>query len=81
MLKSNLKIDNRFSLIGQVASQLKRIKSPNGIEHCQFLLEHRSIQQEAGLSRQAWVLKWLVQVSGNNQINRKKLQSIIRLGM
>ncbi|GJH42263.1 primosomal replication protein N [Pasteurella canis] len=73
MLKSNLKIDNRFSLIGQVASQLKRIKSPNGIEHCQFLLEHRSIQQEAGLSRQAWC-KMLIQVSGNQLI--EKTQSI-----
>ncbi|AAK03263.1 TPA: primosomal replication protein N [Pasteurella multocida] len=73
MLKSNLNIDNRFSLIGIVASQPKRHQSPNGIYHCQFVLEHRSIQEEAGLSRQAWC-KMPVQMSGNQF--REKTQSI-----
>ncbi|HDR1021788.1 TPA: primosomal replication protein N [Pasteurella multocida] len=73
MLKSNLKIDNRFSLIGKVANQPKRTQSPNGIAHCQFLLEHSSIQEEAGLSRQAWC-KMPVQISGNQLI--EKTQSI-----
>ncbi|AKD38703.1 primosomal replication protein N [Pasteurella sp. P03HT] len=73
MLKSNLKIDNRFSLIGQVASQPKRMQSPSGIAHCQFLLEHRSTQEEAGLSRQAWC-KMPIQISGNQLI--EKTQSI-----
>ncbi|MXN88148.1 primosomal replication protein N [Pasteurella canis] len=73
MLKSNLKIDNRFSLIGIVANQPKRHQSPNGVRHCQFLLEHRSMQEEAGLSRQAWC-KMPVQISGNQLI--EKTQSI-----
>ncbi|TCJ98558.1 restart primosome assembly protein PriB [Volucribacter psittacicida] len=73
MLKSNLNIENRFSLIGQVASLPKRIKSPSGIEHCRFYLEHRSQQQEAGLMRQAWC-KMPIQVSGNQF--HQKTQSI-----
>ncbi|MCI7479615.1 primosomal replication protein N [[Pasteurella] aerogenes] len=73
MLKSNLTVSNRFSLVGQVADYPKRHKSPNGIEHCRFYLEHRSEQQEAGLSRQAWC-KMPIQVSGNALI--VKTQSI-----
>ena len=73
MLKSNLNIDNRFSLIGTVCQLPKRSKSPNGIAHCQFLLEHRSNQIESGLPRQAW-LKMPVQVSGNQFV--EKTQSI-----
>ena len=73
MLKSNLKIDNRFSVMGVVSQLPKRLKSPSGIEHCKFLLEHRSEQVESGLSRQAW-LTMPVQVSGNQLI--EKTQSI-----
>ena len=73
MLKSNLKINNRFSLIGTVCQLAKQNKSPNGIVHCQFWLEHRSEQVESGLSRQAW-LKMLIQISGNQLI--EKTQSI-----
>ena len=73
MLKSNLNIDNRLSIIGVVANNPKRRKSPNGIEHCQFLLEHRSSQQEANLMRQAWC-KMPVQISGNQLV--EKTQSI-----
>ena len=57
-----------------VVSQLpKRLKSPSGIEHCKFLLEHRSDQIESGFTRQAW-LKMPVQISGNQLI--EKTQSI-----
>ena len=73
MLKSNLKIDNRFSVMGVVSQLPKRLKSPSGIEHCKFLLEHRSEQIESGLTRQAW-LKMPVQISGNQLI--EKTQSI-----
>ena len=73
MLKSNLHIDNRFSLIGTVASQPKRNKSPNGVAHCRFLLEHRSEQKEANLTRQAWC-KMPIQISGNQFV--EKTQSI-----
>ena len=73
MLKSNLKIDNRFSVMGVVSQLPKRLKSPSGIEHCKFLLEHRSDQIEGGFTRQAW-LKMPVQISGNQLI--EKTQSI-----
>ncbi|MGF7433154.1 primosomal replication protein N [Pasteurella bettyae] len=73
MLKSNLKIDNRLSIVGVVSGQPKRSKSPNGIEHCRICLEHRSEQVEAGLARQAWC-KISVQFSGNQLI--QKTQSI-----
>lgn len=73
MLKSNSTIDNRFSLMGVVTQSPKRSKSPNGVEHCQFWLEHRSEKIESGLSRQAW-LKMSIQVSGNQLV--EKTQSI-----
>nr|WP_207628862.1 primosomal replication protein N [Photorhabdus cinerea] len=41
-------------LSGTVCKAPIRKVSPAGIPHCQFVLEHRSQQQEAGLSRQAW---------------------------
>lgn len=45
---------NRLVLTGTVCKVPIRKVSPSGIPHCQFVLEHRSIQQEAGFSRQAW---------------------------
>ncbi|MDO4626170.1 MAG: primosomal replication protein N [Pasteurellaceae bacterium] len=73
MLKSNLRIDNRVSLIGTVADLPKFTQSPNGIAHCRFYLEHRSEQNEAGFSRQAWC-KMPIQMSGNQF--KQKTQSI-----
>ena len=73
MLKSNLNVDNRLSLIGRVTELPKRTKSPNGIEHCRIWLEHRSEQTEAGLPRQAWC-KMPIQISGKQLI--QKTQSI-----
>ncbi|ACZ78210.1 MULTISPECIES: primosomal replication protein N [Dickeya] len=45
---------NRLVLSGTVCKTPIRKVSPSGIPHCQFVLEHRSVQEEAGLSRQAW---------------------------
>ncbi|BET79583.1 MULTISPECIES: primosomal replication protein N [Edwardsiella] len=45
---------NRLVLAGTVCKVPIRKVSPSGIPHCQFVLEHRSQQQEAGFSRQAW---------------------------
>ncbi len=78
MLKSNLKIDNRFSVMGVVSQLPKRLKSPSGIEHCKFLLEHCSDQIESGFTRQAW-LKMPVQISGNQLIEKlKALRSVVK---
>ncbi|HCK02978.1 MULTISPECIES: primosomal replication protein N [Serratia] len=45
---------NRLVLSGTVCKTPVRKVSPSGIPHCQFVLEHRSQQMEAGFSRQAW---------------------------
>ncbi|AYN27846.1 MULTISPECIES: primosomal replication protein N [Buttiauxella] len=45
---------NRLVLSGTVCKTPLRKVSPSGIPHCQFVLEHRSVQKEAGLDRQAW---------------------------
>ncbi|AHG20765.1 primosomal replication protein N [Chania multitudinisentens RB-25] len=45
---------NRLVLSGTVCKTPVRKVSPSGIPHCQFVLEHRSAQVEAGFSRQAW---------------------------
>ncbi|WP_315709470.1 primosomal replication protein N [Brenneria uluponensis] len=45
---------NRLVLSGTVCKTPIRKVSPSGIPHCQFVLEHRSTQKEAGFNRQAW---------------------------
>ncbi|MDW8844491.1 primosomal replication protein N [Erwinia sp. P7711] len=45
---------NRLTLSGTVCKTPMRKISPSGIPHCQFVLEHRSSQVEAGFTRQAW---------------------------
>ncbi|MDZ7277145.1 primosomal replication protein N [Pantoea eucrina] len=45
---------NRLRLSGTVCKTPVRKISPSGIPHCQFVLEHRSVQEEAGFHRQAW---------------------------
>ncbi|VFT75804.1 primosomal replication protein N [Klebsiella aerogenes] len=46
---------NRLELSGIICRTPLRKVSPSGIPHCQFVLEHRSVQEEAGFHRQAWV--------------------------
>ena len=55
---------NRLALSGTVCRAPLRKVSPSGIPHCQFVLEHRSVQEEAGFHRQAW-RQMPVNVSGN----------------
>jgi len=42
-------------LVGTVVKQPKTSTSPAGIKHCQFSIDHHSIQNEAGMNRQAFV--------------------------
>jgi len=42
-------------LVGTVVKQPKTSTSPAGIHHCQFSIDHHSIQNEAGMNRQAFV--------------------------
>lgn len=45
---------NRLVLSGTVFLEPVQKVSPSGITHCQFVLEHRSEQKEAGFNRLAW---------------------------
>ncbi|WP_077341029.1 primosomal replication protein N [Pseudocolwellia agarivorans] len=42
-------------LVGKVIKRPKISTSPAGIQHCQFSIDHHSIQNEAGMNRQAFV--------------------------
>lgn len=42
-------------LVGTVVKRPKTSTSPAGIQHCQFSIDHHSIQNEAGMNRQAFV--------------------------
>jgi primosomal replication protein N len=46
---------NQLVLSGTVCKTPKYNQSPAGIQHCQFVLEHRSTQIEAGMERQSYV--------------------------
>ncbi|MFD2167760.1 primosomal replication protein N [Thalassotalea euphylliae] len=48
-------IENCLTLIGHVVKTPKLSTTPAGLHHCQFSIEHRSIQTEDGLNRQAFV--------------------------
>lgn len=45
---------NRMELSGTIVKSPIRSKSPSGIEHCRFWLEHRSTVIEADLPRQVF---------------------------
>jgi len=47
--------NNCLVLVGTVVNMPKLSTSPVGLHHCQFSIEHRSIQTEDGLNRQAFV--------------------------
>ncbi|VFP79997.1 primosomal replication protein N [Candidatus Erwinia haradaeae] len=47
---------NCSTLSGIVRREPKRVVSPSGILHCQFSIEHRSHNTEAGCNRRVWCL-------------------------
>jgi len=47
--------ENCLVLTGSVVKTPKQSTSPAGIVHSQFSIDHKSIQNEAGLNRQAFV--------------------------
>lgn len=53
-MTDSLAIENSLVLVGEVVKAPKLSTSPTGISHCQFSIEHRSIQMEADLRRQAY---------------------------
>jgi primosomal replication protein N len=56
--------DNCLVLVGEVVKTPKVSTSPAGVHHCQFSIEHRSMQTEAELNRQAYVRMQVI-ASGN----------------
>ncbi|MCJ8319923.1 MAG: primosomal replication protein N [Colwellia sp.] len=48
-------LENCLVLVGEVVKTPKVSTSPAGIVHCQFSMDHKSIQIEAGMNRQAFV--------------------------
>ena len=57
-------VANRLQLSGHVCTAVVRKTSPSGIPHCQFVLEHESMQREAGINRLA-VCRIPVIISGH----------------
>ncbi|MDO6486860.1 primosomal replication protein N [Colwellia sp. 6_MG-2023] len=47
--------ENSLVLTGTVVKTPKQSTSPAGITHSQFSMDHKSIQNEAGMNRQAFV--------------------------
>ncbi|NMP31914.1 primosomal replication protein N [Thalassotalea sp. M1531] len=47
--------NNCLVLVGNVVKPPQLSTSPAGVHHCQFSIEHRSIQVEDGMNRQAFV--------------------------
>ena len=47
--------ENCLMLTGAVVKTPKQSTSPAGITHSQFSIDHKSIQNEAGMNRQAFV--------------------------
>ena len=73
---------NRIVLAGLVTKGPIRKQSPGGIPHCHFVLEHRSMQHEAGLARQVYC-RLAVVVSGlesQNQTEHLMLGDNIEVG-
>jgi primosomal replication protein N len=46
--------DNFLRITGTVTEKPVHKKSPSGLEHCNLTIEHRSMQEEAGLPRNAF---------------------------
>jgi len=58
-------------LVGEVVKPPKQSTSPAGITHSQFSIDHKSIQNEAGMNRQAFVRIQVVATGELSQLTRK----------
>jgi primosomal replication protein N len=65
---------NSLVLVGEVVKQPKISKSPAGIYHCQFSMDHKSIQNEAGMSRQTFVR---IQVVATGEFSQNLTRDLI----
>ena len=67
-------LDNCLVLVGEVVKTPKISTSPAGIVHCQFSMDHKSIQVEAGMNRQAFVR---IQVVLTGQLSQNLTRDLI----
>lgn len=65
---------NSLVLVGEVVKQPKISKSPAGIYHCQFSMDHKSIQNEAGMNRQTFVR---IQVVATGEFSQNLTRDLI----
>ncbi|SEK96445.1 restart primosome assembly protein PriB [Colwellia chukchiensis] len=61
-------------LTGEVVKLPKMSTSPAGIQHCQFVIDHKSIQNEAGMNRQAFVR---IQVVATGKVSQHLTRDLI----
>lgn len=67
-------LENCLVLVGQVHKAPKLSTSPAGIHHCQFSMDHKSIQIEAGMNRQTFVR---IQVVATGEISQNLTRDLI----
>ena len=69
--------DNFLRLSGIVVDQLSFKKSPSGVTHCSFQIEHKSLQEEAGLPRSVFCYMHII-ASGKlaDQLKNKLLKGM-----
>jgi len=63
--------ENCLILTGSVVKAAKQSSSPAGIVHSQFSIDHKSIQNEAGMSRQAFVRIQVVATGDLSHLTRE----------
>jgi len=63
--------ENCLVLTGQVVRTPKQSTSPAGISHSQFSIDHKSIQNEAGMNRQAFVRIQVVATGDLSHLTRE----------
>lgn len=63
--------ENCLVLVGEVVRAPKQSTSPAGISHSQFSIDHKSIQNEAGMNRQAFVRIQVVATGDLSHLTRE----------
>ncbi|GAA0822677.1 primosomal replication protein N [Colwellia sp. D2M02] len=63
--------ENNLVMTGEVVKAPKQSSSPAGIAHSQFSIDHKSIQNEGGFNRQAFVRIQVVATGELSQLTRE----------
>ena len=74
MISQNSLQENCLVLMGAVVRSPKQSTSPAGITHSQFSIDHKSIQNEAGMNRQAFVR---IQVVATGELSQNLTRDLI----